>query len=1226
MDKKEEDELESFRRQWLEEVRTRHPSAQPAQQAPGPGPGRAERKKSLPPQPQVQLPQEAADEIDEDSHVKVDTSELDGEFRALDLGVEEKAPQSALEHFEKAIEKEDQGRLGDSLNLYRKAYRLDAKVDQAYSKKHHASKPHAPAAAAATSTSTSNASTGEKIVISSFANLPIPPAEPIIENTPPPPCPISHLPSEVLIEILKDVALLDPALFARLSLVCKRLAYHVAHEQKIWRRLCQGHEFGLASMHYSFACEIDGTPLCPAPALDSDSDPQIVHSHPFTAQITASIPKPLTSWSHVFQAFPRLRFTGIYISTVNYTRPGANSAMHSVSWNTPIHIVTYYRYLHFYPDGTVLSLVTTTEPIEVVPHITRENVDVLTASAATKKHARHISDTPAPVPQTTSTANPMSPTAAATLKHTLRGRWRLTPPLSTSSSANPSSSSASPPPPTNHQRTDKDPAASSTPDPRDLFIETEGVGEKYMYTMHLSLRSVGSHKSKNTKLEWKGFWSYNRLTDDWAEFGLKNDRSFVFRRTQSEIPSFGTSVVYNSKLYHKFVHEDASYLTVPFTKKVITSVVSLPVNALQAWIGGRLCKPYWDEYVRGWVEPEQSKGRMVKLDEWRHVFRHLTDGESGGRRKFSEDFPNTSRWKAIDWQARLLWKLLSVNNADRHGPFYGKNLGEVEKASRTWQVILRLTLDEPHAPRRNKRAKVAGMFGDWQNEDKQTIPTNSENGAARIFWRNVPEELEDQGAKIKIILTDLVTYSYESFLEKIDVELELRKHGFRIDRLSFQLGLSENPISRDTFKEFHQHAATSKQRLSVSLTTAKALAESQIPDIQNEHTSRQLLYELMAAERVSKEKPDLTDRFWLWVALQQASDSRESPVKSDCEVTHEALNPAEECIRWLFKPKDSDEVGEETKNELLLHDLTDNDMLQYREQEKWLDNQDLQRQGHDEACKVLGIPNPSIPRLPGMPVSAKFEFWQPLAVKALKEFERGYLRGGILADEVGIGKTFEAIGLEQYDWNLRKAAIESKAEVEAPKPTLVVVPPNLIPQWSSTIKAVSTDLIVKIYYGKKQKEEANEVEYLGGILSRNHEVFAETEETARTVIITSFRTLNSRHGPTSLKKWILDTSSEREGSTRSTSEAATIAESEMAELTSPPDEWEYRLNGLFKRLIVDEAHEIRNKNTLTATTLRWLQAPAVLLLNPYMEWALRYDWTSLPTRATQRSLVQRLVE
>ncbi|EFQ99050.1 F-box protein HRT3 [Nannizzia gypsea CBS 118893] len=405
----QEDELESFRRQWLEESDQQQQQQQQAAEA-----RPAERRKSLQPRPQasVQLPQDLADEADEDGDAKVDTSELDAEFKSLELGsskTEEKAPQSALEHFERAIEKEDQGRLGDSLSLYRKAYRLDAKVEQAYREKHHANaKPYVPPATSTATTATTQPPTGEKVDVTSFATLPILPADPIIENTPPPPCPIARLPSEVLIEILKHVALLDPALFFRLSLVCKRLAYHFMHEQHIWRRLCQGTEFGLASMHYSFACQINGSPIDKGyllgPDSESDSDSQIVHSHPFTAQITATIPKPLTSWSHVFQAFPRLRFTGVYLSTVNYMRPGANSDIHSVTWNSPIHIVTYYRYLRFYPDGTVLSLLSTAEPVEVVHHLTRENIDLLATSSAGRKHTRHVSDTSAPAPQSTSTA------------------------------------------------------------------------------------------------------------------------------------------------------------------------------------------------------------------------------------------------------------------------------------------------------------------------------------------------------------------------------------------------------------------------------------------------------------------------------------------------------------------------------------------------------------------------------------------------------------------------------------------------------------------------------------------------------------------------------------------------------------------------------------------------------------------------------------------------------
>jgi F-box protein 9 len=33
-------------------------------------------------------------------------------------------PRSALEHYEKAVERESQGNLGDSLDLYRKAFRV----------------------------------------------------------------------------------------------------------------------------------------------------------------------------------------------------------------------------------------------------------------------------------------------------------------------------------------------------------------------------------------------------------------------------------------------------------------------------------------------------------------------------------------------------------------------------------------------------------------------------------------------------------------------------------------------------------------------------------------------------------------------------------------------------------------------------------------------------------------------------------------------------------------------------------------------------------------------------------------------------------------------------------------------------------------------------------------------------------------------------------------------
>lgn len=71
-------------------------------------------------------------------------------------------------------------------------------------------------------------------------------------------------------------------------------------------------------------------------------------------------------------------------------------------------------------------------------------------------------------------------------------------------------------------------------DEGDVHVETEGVISKYMWRMQFALGNAGRKDgSRNTKLSWKGFWSYNRLTDDWGEFGLKNDKSFYFSRVKS---------------------------------------------------------------------------------------------------------------------------------------------------------------------------------------------------------------------------------------------------------------------------------------------------------------------------------------------------------------------------------------------------------------------------------------------------------------------------------------------------------------------------------------------------------------------------------------------------------------------------------------------------------------------------------------------------------------------
>jgi F-box protein 9 len=123
-------ELNALRRQWREEVSRRN-KASSSKQNDASSQLAGSHLDKLPP-----TRHEAADrkeEVEEDlgrgyeeiverteQHLTLRTADEEDTFQR----VPQKEPRSALEHFEKAVEKEAEGSLGDSLAHYRKAYRV----------------------------------------------------------------------------------------------------------------------------------------------------------------------------------------------------------------------------------------------------------------------------------------------------------------------------------------------------------------------------------------------------------------------------------------------------------------------------------------------------------------------------------------------------------------------------------------------------------------------------------------------------------------------------------------------------------------------------------------------------------------------------------------------------------------------------------------------------------------------------------------------------------------------------------------------------------------------------------------------------------------------------------------------------------------------------------------------------------------------------------------------
>ena len=130
-------ELESFRRQWQEEVRSKNPGARnqdvstatasgstaprPARSSGPPGHAHvaARKKPSKPDGDEDHVPAVAFGEPEPSvspSHGPSDAGHGKGKEPIL--------PGTALEHYEEAVETEGQGNLGEALRLYRKAFRV----------------------------------------------------------------------------------------------------------------------------------------------------------------------------------------------------------------------------------------------------------------------------------------------------------------------------------------------------------------------------------------------------------------------------------------------------------------------------------------------------------------------------------------------------------------------------------------------------------------------------------------------------------------------------------------------------------------------------------------------------------------------------------------------------------------------------------------------------------------------------------------------------------------------------------------------------------------------------------------------------------------------------------------------------------------------------------------------------------------------------------------------
>lgn len=73
------------------------------------------------------------------------------------------------------------------------------------------------------------------------------------------------------------------------------------------------------------------------------------------------------SWRRMFLERPHLRFDGVYISRHQYIRMGITEG----KYKQPVFLVTYFRFLRFYPNGLCIVLTSADKPTSAVKRLRR---------------------------------------------------------------------------------------------------------------------------------------------------------------------------------------------------------------------------------------------------------------------------------------------------------------------------------------------------------------------------------------------------------------------------------------------------------------------------------------------------------------------------------------------------------------------------------------------------------------------------------------------------------------------------------------------------------------------------------------------------------------------------------------------------------------------------------------------------------------------------------------
>ncbi|KZT63245.1 hypothetical protein DAEQUDRAFT_742034 [Daedalea quercina L-15889] len=178
--------------------------------------------------------------------------------------------------------------------------------------------------------------------------------------------------------------------------------------------------------------------------------------------------------------------------------------------------------------------------------------------------------------------------------------------------------------------------------------------------------------------------------------------------------------------------------------------------------------------------------------------------------------------------------------------------------------------------------------------------------------------------------------------------------------------------------------------------------------------------------------------------------------------------------------------------------------------------------------------------------------------KWMADRESGKKNGGILADDMGLGKTIQTI-VRIVEGRARK---QDQKEGWAPT-TLVICPVAVVSQWANEVKRMAPGLVVVEHHGPNRASDPKKLE-------RAH------------VIVTSYTTVASEHSTYTGSKGEGKASKKKRGDSDSDSDISVGSSLKYKKAVGRGAKKDALFRLHWWRVVLDEAHNIKNRNTKAA--------------------------------------------